>query len=146
MTHENIYQQCAAVLKPYVKAKLMGPLFRAPLFKALDNNLLLTCTDNDTIVAFCLLRVRKRDACLILEKIAVSAPHQGQHLGKQLLLQSLEIAREKGLTLELSVVKSNQIAVDFYQHLGLQVVGNKLIGKSQIPLLIMQATNYGERQ
>lgn len=64
------------------------------------------------------------DASIEVERIYVSAFHQGKQIGQQLMDHAISIAKEKQLSyVWLSVWEHNQKAISFYQRQGFGIFG-----------------------
>lgn len=147
MEKELIYKKCSQILRPYVKNKLMGPVFRSQIFKSIDNGLLLLEFDQTEIIGFCLLRtfkLPKYQKLLSLDKIAVNDQVAGKGIGKKLILKAIEISSSLQKDIRLDVVSNNINAIQFYKKFGFIETGKKMIGKKkdlELTVMIRKVSN-----
>ena len=135
-TTEQNYIICRDILRPYVKDKLMGAVFRHAIEKATNDNLLFFEEDAGKIIGFILLRKRKKDNTMVLEKIAVDENYKKNGYGKKLLQKALD-ACVGCVRIELGVVSKNSNAIEFYKKNGFVETGVKTMGKNKDILLTM---------
>ncbi len=69
------------------------------------------------------LQVLERDSHLYVQNIALSANHQGQGIGSQLLKDLQSQAAARRLPLRLGAFRSNAAALSLYQRLGFRQTG-----------------------
>ena len=140
---ELIYQNCSRFMKPYVRAKQMGPLFRGYIFKAAKQKMLLLQKEGEEIVGFCSMRELPTLKIISLDKIAVKEKKKGT--GSLLIQEAIQIGKDKNLPIRLEVVASNQEAIQFYLRHGFQEIKRKWIGKNKtLELVVMMMDPQGE--
>ena len=130
---ELVFKTCSNIVKQEVKKKLMGWVFRRPLFKSIDDNLFFYETIQNEIIGFCICRYLKRTKVISIDKIGVHNDYRSNGVGFRLLNEVKKI----GLPIKLDVVKENKRAVDFYKKNGFNIIGEKVLGKD-IEVLIMK--------
>lgn len=133
MDKEKVFRYCSDIIKEEVRYKLMGWMFRRPLFKSIDEGLFFHKTIGGDIVGFCMCRILKRTNVISIDKIGVGVEYRSQGIGFNLLNK----VKGLGLPIKLDVVKDNFIAVDFYKKNGFYIVGEKVLGKD-LDVLIMK--------
>jgi len=128
---ENIYKLINSIIRPYAKKKLMGAVFRHAVNKAIEDNLISFIEQGEEIVGFFLLRKRKRDNAIVLEKIAIKEEHKNKGYGKILLNKIKHIAIQNNMKIELKVVSSNSDAIAFYKINNFIETDKSMIGKNK---------------
>lgn len=130
---EGVFKTCSNIVKQEVNSKLMGWIFRRPLFKSIDDNLFFYETIQNEIVGFCICRYLKKTKIISIDKIGVNNKYRSNGIGFRLLSE----VKKLGFSIKLDVVKENKRAVNFYKINGFNVIGEKVLGKD-IAVLIMK--------
>lgn len=130
---EAVFKTCSNIVKQEVNNKLMGWIFRRPLFKSIDDNLFFYEVIQNEILGFCICRYLKKTKIISIDKIGVHCDYRSNGIGLRLLSE----VKKLGLPIKLDVVKENIRAVSFYKTNGFNVIGEKVLGKD-IRVLIMK--------
>lgn len=89
-----------------------------------DHNLLLLAQQDNQIIAYILIFMRRGTSLARLYSIAVSPDVHGKGIGKKLLLEAEETAAEQGrMFMRLEVRKDNHVAIQLYQRMGYRQFG-----------------------
>lgn len=134
MDKEKTYKDCYKIIKPYIKQKLMGPIFRGQIYNSIDKNLFISEFNNDELIGFCVLRFLKKTSIYSLDKIAVDERFLNTGLGKKMLLNALFLSKNE---LKLEVAANNAKAINFYIKHQFEVINEKFVGKNKDTKLIV---------
>jgi ribosomal protein S18 acetylase RimI-like enzyme len=134
MDKEKTYKDCYKIIKPYIKQKLMGPIFRGQIYNSIDKHLFISEFNNEELIGFCVLRFLKKTKIYSLDKIAVDERFLHTGLGKKMLLQALLLSKNE---LKLEVAASNLKAINFYIKHQFEVINEKFVGKNKDTKLIV---------
>lgn len=134
MDKEKTYKDCYKIIKPYIKQKLMGPIFRGQIYNSIDKNLFISEFNNEELIGFCVLRFLKKTKIYSLDKIAVDERFLHIGLGKKMLLNALLLSKNE---LKLEVAASNAKAINFYMKHQFEVISEKFVGKNKDTKLIV---------
>lgn len=100
----------------------------------------IACYDNGELVG-CLVLVPQNDRRIKMRQVAVAEDHQGQGIGRDLVLFSENYARQNGFSTMYCHARKN--VVSFYEKLGYFTVGDEFI-EVTIPHFVMEKSLLGD--
>jgi ribosomal-protein-alanine N-acetyltransferase len=123
---EFIFKSCSNIIKQEVSDKIMGWIYRKPLYKSIEQNLFFYEVIENDIIGFCICRYLKKTKIITIDKIGVHQNFRKNNIGFKLLNK----VKELNFPIILDVVESNKIAVNFYKKNEFKEIGQKILGKN----------------
>lgn len=130
---EETYQQCKNLITQYVEEGKMMWLYRMLVFTAIKQGNFHHISNGDKMIAFAMGRqLRRLRNVWKLEKLAVDPAYLRQGFGTRLLKEVLLYHPR----IQLDVMANNTAAIEFYQHFGFTVIGDKVFGDNKRCLIM----------